>query len=95
MSWLRGVENRQRDKYLRGEIIERLALDQAIEDGERMARVIRELAGHIQDVRAWAKHAGIYLVEGDVQCDIVLEDLRKRAADSWDNLSSDSKDIVG
>ena len=59
---------------------------------ERMARVIRELVGHIKEVKAWAEHAGFYLVEID---DIMLMQLCDKARDSWENMSEDTKELIG
>ena len=59
---------------------------------ERMARVLRELAGHIKDVKAWATHAGIHLVE--FENDVVMERLCTTAGDSWENLSDDAKELL-
>ena len=60
----------------------------------RMARVIRELVGHIEDVKAWAEHAGIYLVDGMAGDDPVLARLCKEAFESWNNLSPDTKELL-
>lgn len=60
--------------------------------GECMARVIRELVGHIKEVKAWAEHAGFYLVEID---DIMLMQLCDKARDSWENMSEDTKELIG
>jgi len=61
---------------------------------ERMARVIRELTNHLEDTINWAKHAGLYLIDGVPGSDPILEQKRLTAAKSWDNLSPDVKELM-
>ena len=61
---------------------------------EIMARVIRELVGHIKDVKVWAECAGIYLADGVPGSDSVLEEKRMKAYESYIYLSEDAKGLV-
>ena len=61
-------------------------------DPDRALRVISELTGHIEDVKAWAEYAGLFLFE-ITEKDAHLERLRATTADSWNNLSTDTKEL--
>jgi len=59
----------------------------------KTVRVIRELVGHIEDVKAWAEYVGLFLVEL-AEKDCHMEELRTTAANSWNNLSPDTKELL-
>ena len=80
------------------EHFEKHQLDEGDEYGAEVlhdaARVIRELGGHIEDAKAWAEHAGMYLADGMPGNDPILERLRLAAFKSWSNLSPDAKELL-
>ena len=58
---------------------------------ERMARVLREQNRHLADVKVWAEHAGLHLIDID---DPILEELRLQARRSWENMSNEAKELL-
>jgi len=85
MTWLDEIET-----YL-----EDLPLDGAtLYDLLYMVRVIREFAEHIKDVKRWGGHVAItYLIDDAADNDPVLRELCDKAANSWENVSPDAKEV--